>query len=360
MRRTVVPWLLTSIAVAESLPTRPVEELPSAERRRIARDAGYFPRSTLTRSGALVVVYRAHAGHAGPQGDLVSIRSTDSGRTWSAPVMVAGDSTADDRNPALGTAADGTLVVAFWWRRSSPGGTPPPVARLGFVTSRDEGRTWSPPTWAPETAAWRAYSPYGRILTLKSGQLVLPVYQGSSTWLLRSNDHGRTWGELTLVARDMNETAYAVLPSGEWVAVGRDGHGTGGFSLVRWSKDGGRTWTSEGTKFLTGRRLPSDLTILPDGSLLAVHGYRTIPRGVRAVRSRDGGRSWLPVDWVIHDRAERNTDTGYPTVEVTRDGWIVICFYDASQAPEGKADPTGAFLETVRFRVADLPDEGRR
>ena len=105
--------------------------------------------------------------------------------------------------------------------------------------------------------------------------------------------------------------------------------------------------------FLSARRLPSDLTLLSDGSLLAVHGYRTIPRGARAVRSRDGGRTWLPVDLIIHDKAERNTDTGYPSVEL-RDGWIVISFYDASNTPGQHRDFSGAFLEVVRFREADL------
>jgi hypothetical protein len=345
--------LLPHSAKGAAIPQVHVDSLPSTQRIRVARDSGYFPRSTVTRSGALVIVYRAGAGHAGPLGDLVSIRSRDGGRTWSAPVTVAHDPEADDRNPALGTAADGTLVAAFWWRKSSPdGGATKTVAKIGFVYSTDEGRSWSKPVWAPEDAAWRGYSPYGRILTLAGGQMVLPVYYHSATWLLRSDDHGRTWSGLTLVAEDINETAYCVLPSGEWVLVGRDTNGTGSYSLVRRSADAGRSWSAP-EPFLTERRLPSDLAVLSDGSLLAVHGYRTIPRGVRAVRSRDGGRTWLPLDLVIHDRAERNTDTGYPSVEV-QNGWVVICFYDASNAPTGKMDPTGAFLEVVRIREVEI------
>lgn len=353
----VLSAVLSHAAEGAAIPQVHVDSLRSTERIRVARDSGYFPRSTVTRSGALVIVYRAGAGHAGPTGDLVSVRSADGGRTWSAPVTVANDPEADDRNPALGTAADGTLVAAFWWRKSFPGGEappPPPVAKIGFVYSTDEGRSWSKPVWAPEDASWRGYSPYGRILTLSGGQMVLPVYYHDSTWLLRSDDHGRTWGGLTLVAEDINETAYCVLPSGEWVLVGRDANGTGSYSLVRRSADGGRTWSAP-EQFLSERRLPSDLAVLSDGSLLAVHGYRTIPRGTRAVRSRDGGRTWLPLDLVIHDRAERNTDTGYPSVEV-RNGWVVICFYDASNAPSGKRDPTGAYLEVVRIREAEILD----
>jgi hypothetical protein len=182
--------------------------------------------------------------------------------------------------------------------------------------------------------------------------MALPVYLRNSTGLLFSKDNGRAWDTFTIVAEDMNETAYCVLPSGEWVLIGRESDGTGSYSLVRRSAGGAREWSAP-ERFLADRRLPSDLAVLSDGSLLAVHGYRTIPRGVRAVRSLDGGRTWLPVDWVIHDKAERNTDTGYPSVEVN-DGWIVICFYDASNAPDGKQDPTGAFLEVVRIREKEL------
>ncbi|MBS1824437.1 MAG: exo-alpha-sialidase [Acidobacteria bacterium] len=352
MSRFAFVALLSVIASAGPLTEIRVDSLRSTERIRVARDSGYFPRSTVTRGGAIVILYRANAGHQGPKGDLVSIRSTDIGRTWSTPVSVAVDPDADDRNPALGTAADGTLVAAFYWRKFNPADpSVPPVSKIGFVYSSDEGRSWTKPVWAPENASWRTYSPYGRILTLSTGQMVLPVYYKSSTWLLRSNDHGKTWGDLTLVSNDMNETAYAVLPSGEWVLVGRESNGHGANSLVRHSKDG-RTW-SQPTPLLTDRRLPSDLAVLSDGSLLAVHGYRTIPRGARAVRSIDSGKTWLPIDYIIHDRAERNTDTGYPSVEVVN-GWVVICFYDASNAPDGKADPKGAFLEVVRIRESEL------
>ncbi|MFN7934838.1 MAG: sialidase family protein [Bryobacteraceae bacterium] len=349
MIRLAFVALLAALASAGPLTEVHVDSLRSTERIRVARDSGYFPRSTVTRGGALVIIYRSGAGHQGPKGDLVSVRSTDAGRTWSAPVPVAMDPDADDRNPALGTAADGTLVAAFYWRKSVP--NEQPVSKVGFVYSSDEGRSWSKPVWAPENASWRTYSPYGRILTLKNGQMVLPVYYRASTWLLRSNDNGKTWGDLTLVANDINETGYVVLPSGEWVLVGRDSNVHGSHSLVRRSPDG-RKW-SEPTQLLTNRRLPSDLAVLSDGSLLAVHGYRTIPRGARALRSLDGGKTWLPIDFVIHDKAEHNTDTGYPSVEVIN-GWVVVCFYDASNAPDGKADPTGAFLEVVRIRESEI------
>jgi hypothetical protein len=326
-----------------------VDALPSTERIRVARDMGYFPRSVVTRSGAIVIVFRAGAGHVGAGGALMATRSGDAGRTWSAPVVAIDEPDCDDRNPALGVAADGTLVLAYWAnRRHRPGAR----TGAGFVYSRDDGRSWSKPVVAPAGAPWSGFSPFGRMLTLPGGRMALPLYLRNRTWLVRSDDQGRTWGDPTLVAEDMNETAYAVLPSGEWVLVGREANGHGNFSLVRWSADEGRTW-SPPVPFLVNRRLPSDLAILSDGSLFAVHGYRTIPRGVRAVRSIDGGRTWSRTDLIVHDKAERNTDCGYPSVEVL-DGWVVISFYDASNAPDDKSDPTGAFLEVVRIRESEI------
>ena len=343
-----------------------VDSLSSAERIRVTKDCGYFPRSVVTRDGAIVIVYRAGAGHMGSGGYLASVRSEDNGRTWSEPVTVVASPPNDDRNPALGIAHDGTLVCAFWRCRlyNSDGTRIPPdqtpkesdAYRTGFAYSTDGGRSWGEPVFAPAGEPWSHYSPFGRILTVRDGRLALPVYLAKKTWLIWSSDNGRTWEDLTLVAEDINETAYCVLPSGEWVLVGRENNGTGMFSLVRWSQDVGRTWSAP-VQFLENRRLPSDLVVLSDGSLLAVHGYRTIPRGVRAVRSTDGGRTWGSTDLVLLE-GKPNTDLGYPTVEV-EDGWVVIAYYDASAAPEDKTDPTGAYLEVVRVREQELIERVR-
>jgi len=332
-----------------------VDSLPRAERIRIATDMGYFPVVVTTPDGALVAVFRAGAGHMGRSGHLVASRSEDGGRTWSAPVVVANTRQYDDRNPAVGVAKDGMITVAYHAnamydakgqymtdRRN------PKAVHTGLVHSTDGGRTWGEPMLFTDHAKWDAMSPYGRILTLPDGAMAMPIY-GEKSWLLWSRDGGRTWGDLTFVADDVNETAFCPLPSGEWLFLGRTSLDEERYSLLRWSSDGGRTWSAP-TKFFAGRRLPSDLAVLPDGSVLAVYGYREEPYGARARRSTDGGRTWSETELVLHDKS-RNIDCGYPSV-VIHDGWAVMLFYDAGATTT--YDGTGAFCEAVRVPVEDL------
>ncbi len=340
-----------------------VDTFETSERIRITENSGYFPVSTLTRDGAILVIYRHGAGHMGRSGHLVSIRSEDCGRTWSDPVVVVNTREFDDRNPAIGTAPDGTVVCGYYAigdydkesgyvARRKAERRSPPQTRAGLVISNDGGRSWEEPmTWTDQTE-WVNDSPYGTILSFDDGRMAMPVYAGKTTSLIWSSDNGRSWGDYTVVADDVNETAYCVLPSGRWMCLGRSNDGHGQHSLIHWSDDGGKTWSGT-TQFLENRRLPADLAVLSDGSVVAVHGYRTPPRGSRLVRSTDEGRTWSGMDLILHDKAEKKTDCGYPCV-VVHEGWVVMHFYDASETPTKLTTSDGAFMECVRVREDEI------
>jgi hypothetical protein len=85
----------------------------AVERHAAITGQGYFPVAIRLHDGRIAVVMRGGAGHLGLAGRLDMIFSSDEGKTWSKPVVV-NDSPIDDRNPALGVAKDGTLVVGFW------------------------------------------------------------------------------------------------------------------------------------------------------------------------------------------------------------------------------------------------------
>lgn len=79
------------------------------------------------------------------------------------------------------------------------------------------------------------------------------------------------------------------------------------------SDDGGRTWSYLAR--VTDHGEPGHLTLLGDGRLLCVYGYRHPSYGVRACFSDDGGESWGR-EWVVRDGGGVY-DLGYPhAVEV--------------------------------------------
>src|SRR4051794_35153671 len=79
----------------------------------VVKGQGYFPVAQRLRDGRIAAVLRGGAPHLGIGGRLDVVFSSDDGRTWTTPTVV-NDSPIDDRNPAFGQAADGSLVVGFW------------------------------------------------------------------------------------------------------------------------------------------------------------------------------------------------------------------------------------------------------
>src|SRR5438552_3990852 len=155
---------------------------PSVERSLVVTGQGYFPVALRLQDGRIAVVLRGGAPHLGIQGRLDIVFSADEGKTWSRPSVVA-DSPVDDRNPAFGQAADGTLVVAFWRTANydEQGRINPKLNQpinTWVTRSQDGGKTWSPP--AEIDVAYIGWgSPYGRILALPDGSLLMNIYGGS-------------------------------------------------------------------------------------------------------------------------------------------------------------------------------------
>jgi len=335
-----------------------VSSLPSSRRVRVADDRGYFPVLVSAADNSLIAVFRDGAAHMGAGGYLVASRSSDLGLTWTEPVVVVNTREYDDRNPAVGVARNGVITVAFHANGSyGPSGEyikdrrTPRSLHTGIVQSADNGRTWGDPMLWTDATPWDGMSPYGRMLRLADGTMVMSIYNGGS-YLLRSRDNGQTWGGLTLTGTDTNESSYCVLPTGEWLCAGRKQRESEDQRiLVRRSSDGGMTW-SQPTPFGVNKTLPADLLALSNGSVLIVYGYRTPPFGVRARMSHDDGRTWSETELVVHDSA-LSADCGYPSVLLV-DGYVIIVFYDAGRTTHNAPDGTGAFCELVRIAESEL------
>ncbi|MCX8037972.1 MAG: glycoside hydrolase [Candidatus Sumerlaeia bacterium] len=234
----------------------------------IFRDAGAggyeaFPDLCRMPNGELLCVFYAGFAHVslpsyGPQGKLPPecpnagriclTRSRDNGKTWSPPTVVI-DTPLDDRDPSIARLPDGTLLCNYFAHQPGKSGRGYQFVHSALVRSSDGGRTWS--AEQPLFNQWACSSPIRR---LSDGRLALPL--------------------------------YLAVPSRA------KGEGYGGISF---STDAGRTWSDPvpiGKDGPIKLAAEPDIVELPDGTLLAGLRAALGERSAAFARSRDGGRTW--------------------------------------------------------------------
>ena len=197
------------------------------------------------------------------------IRSTDGGKTWSAPY----DSLVNSPHGPI-QLSDGRVLYAGKELWSGEG-------RIGVCESADDGASWK----------WLAQIP------------------------TRPGDDHKSYHELHAV-----ETA-----DGRIVVQIRNHNATNaGETLQTESDDGGKTWSVPHSIDVWG--LPSHLLRLKDGRLLMTYGHRRPPYGNQARISENGGRSWSEAVVVSGDGA--GGDLGYPSTVQLGDGSLLTVWYE--------------------------------
>jgi hypothetical protein len=320
----------------------------ASERVTVAQ-GGYFPRMLLLRDGEILLTCKTGAPHVGKASRASLLRSRDGGRTWSAPVTVFDYPDALDSTDALGELRDGTLLFAAF--SSTWAGTDP---RPDYATDKeyrtdtyvirsvDKGVTWEKPIKV-NTAPYTWAAPFGRIVSLPDGSILLSCYggyppvsdehsparkeseRGTFCFLLRSRDGGRNWGDLSLIARHYNETTLLRLPNNKLLAVMRSADEDKHLASCS-SHDQGRTWSAP--KQITSRsEHPGDLLMLADGRVLLTFGVRHKPFGVQAMLSKDNGESWDSKRRFVLALDGDHGDIGYPISVQRGDGRIVTAYY---------------------------------
>src|SRR4051794_20931175 len=236
----------------------------------------YFPTIARLGSGELIVVFYDNTMHMSQTGRIALVRSTDDGRTWSAP-RVALDTPLDDRDPQIMQTRAGTLLLSYFaydWNQ-----TPARVMGTFVARSEDNGATWSSPR--PVGTAISGAAASGKITELNNGDLLVPLYgtvpgTGSQrATVVRSTDDGRTWplgGEVTIALAppiDFQEPAVANLGGGHLLALLRTARSDNSAYEVE-SQDSGLTWTAPRKTDMQAQA--SDLLVLPGGVVLHTWG----------------------------------------------------------------------------------------
>lgn len=339
----------------------------------MVRGQGYFPVIADLGDGHLIVVHRGGSGHMGLGGRLDVCHSEDWGATWSEPATIA-DSERDDRNPALGIAADGTVILAYHWQGNydEKGQWKPELGRQDTrtVRSSDGGRTWHDDAlinFQPINGA----SPFGKIRNI-GRDMYMPIYggqpsdpdskaiqvapAGTPTYLIRSSDNGISWGDPIHVADGLNEADLLVLPNGDFLFAARSEAREEMAIHTCKSSDGGSSWRYLGP-VTQGSEHPPDLTLLGNGWILMTFGHRHEPFGVQGMISRDGGETWDERRIIIDDKLPGG-DTGYPSTVLQSDGSLVTVYYTAGTWEKrwDTYNPLDAACRVVSYRAQDLID----
>ena len=357
--------LLASSSWTETLPADEVHLFRSlqADRTRVYQGSpgsgGGHPLVCRLGNGEVLAVFQAW--DADSDWRILSARSGDGGLHWSEPRVLV-DSPDSEGNVALGVLRDGTVLLGYETFRILRGKDAPPARYLAYqvMRSTDHGRSWSSPVKVPDDPDSLALASYSSILQLPDGTVLMPLYayvegeEGEAgrqssprhfSYVYRSRDGGRSWGDRSLIAAGFNETNLVRLKSGKLLAVMREEQKPPGRSALTESSDDGRQWSRP--RYVTGAsQHPASLLQTPDGTVVLSHGVRHPPYGAQALLSRDDGRTW--------DRNRKimlgyhsSGGGGYPCTIRLDSGHLLTLYYGNSHQG-GQRFP---FVEAVRWKL---------
>jgi len=314
--------------------------------------------------GTWLVVWESGAslgGTVGTDQDILGIRSTDNGTTWSAPVALNSTARADtglDSYPSVATDRAGRWIVA-WHSEANPGGGIGTDADILVAYSRDNASSWSAPApLAANAASGPGADTFARVETDGRG-VWLVVWASNDTLggtvgndgdvLAASVTDPFLWSAPALLnANAATDQASDFGPrpasdgSGNRVAVWHSTEnlngtaGTDGDIFVSTSADNGRTWTAPALLNSNGNTdtgLDRDPSIATDrrGLWIAVwtsnenlNGQLGTDSDILFSRSLDEGRTWS-APAAVDPGATTDTASDFSATLVTdRSGnWVV-------------------------------------
>ena len=319
---------------------------------------GYWPVIQKLHNGHLGVVTRDSDFHIGERGRLVFVHSPDGGESWSHSIVISEEGS-DNRNPAFGVTSKGTLLASLIKQVNYTDGVSDKVnlkpTPLYLSRSEDHGKTWTTELAKVDgNDEFIVGSPFGKMLTLSDGRIMMHYYLHGVTAFITSDDDGHTWSKPTVISEDgYNETGLCDLGDGILMAVFRaDDNGSLWQSR---SEDDAKTW-SEPIRITDTTEHPGDVIKLDDGRVLLTYGRRTTPFSILGLVSHDNGKTWDTNNRLLLV-ADAGNDQGYPSNIQRDDGAIITVYYSdqliVSRSPQ--PDIIGIHGASVIYSPKDLP-----
>jgi predicted neuraminidase len=268
----------------------------------------------------------------------------------------------DLANPVLFRSKDG--VIWLYYKVGASAST----WSGAFITSTDEGKTWSSPHVLPAGL----YGPSkNKPLVLADGAIVSGTSVEStkawSAWVERSTDNGRTWTKHGPIV-NLQEPKGVIQPAIVPINAGRLRMFLRsqdiGYICYADSSDGGITWSDAKKTSLPNPNSGIDAVALKDGRIVMVYNDSGKDRQrwpISLAVSRDGGDTW-------NKFLQLETKPGvyaYPAIIQTSDGNVHAAYaYNTGKGPlwlpGGYTTPTqrlsgGVLIKHVEVPLRDIP-----
>ena len=314
-----------------------------------------------------------HGGHAGPMA-----RSDDGGLTWTRMDAALPPNYANFKNcPSIYRLTDGQGKERLWvfaartlLDRENP--RPLPGRLEGYmprIMSEDQGKTWKelPPLGGKDAKSdpFRNVMTFSSIVRLKDGSHLGLFHRGSSVperaEVMQSitQDGGLTWSEPVVICdgskldgKSPCEPYVFRSPDGaELCCLLRENRRTG-TSLVMFSRDEGKTWTTavDAPWGLTGDRHHG--VFLPDGRMVVVFRNATPnakDKGFIAwVGTYEDIRQGRPGQYRV-SLLKTFKDGFYPGIHLQPDGTIVTTTYANT-----RKEDVGCSIVSIRFKIEEI------
>lgn len=325
-----------------------------------------FPSIVMRPGGELLVSFRRAPDwrpmgekrftHTDPNSYLVLTRSTDQGKTWTAPKTFFAHPWGGSQDPCMIQLKDKSLLCASYAWASVPTNAFAKIKEpnlnhgnfcfLGgyLLRSKDGGESWQGPIIPPPREGEAGLDIFGKPLPAynrgamcegKDGRIFWVVASNdslnprrTSTHLMISEDKGTTWKYSCVVGDDpkvtFNETSIYETPKGDLVAFMRTADFADNGCLAR-STDGAKSfqkWQDMGFK---GH--PFHAIRLPDKRVLLVYGYRHVPFGIRARVLDPECTDFATAEEIVLRDDGGGMDIGYPWASMISKDRLMVAYY---------------------------------